>query len=193
MNTKILRYLMLSIVLVLLLTACAPNPAAIPTLVPTLSLGTPDPSQPQTEVQATEGAVPPPGTGAEGTYPGPEGAATVPAADPALAPTQDSAYPGPASVPVVDNRSRVTARLVEQAPDDANPGWVRLRAEILTSDTVDQMPTFTGDKIGQEIDLYVEAAGLPDLAVGDSFSALVTYHADESGGRFTAAEVQKEG
>lgn len=187
MNTKIYRTIYLTIVFALLLAACAPGPAAnAPTLVPTVAVDLPDASTPDASQPAVQETMPAyPVETFEGGYPGPEG-------EEAVQPPVDPGYPGPAGAPVMENRSRVTARLVERAPDHDNPGWVRLRAEILTSDTVDQMPSFTGDKIGQEIDLYVDAAGLPDLAPGDTFGALVSYQGDESGGRFTAAEVQRE-
>lgn len=190
MNTKTTHSIALIIFLTLLLAACAPGAAApTSTLVPTLAVaGTPEtPAQPA--AQEPTAAAPTQVVNAEGSYPAPGDAAE---AYPAQSATAESGYPGPASAPVMENRRRITARLVEQAPDETTPGWVRLRAEVLTSAAVEQMPSFTDNQVGQQIDLYVEGEA-PSLAAGDTFSALVSYRGDEFGGRFIAQEVQKEG
>lgn len=185
MNTKITHTITLMLLLGLLLAACAPDPTFVLTSTPAA------PAQPAaqepTAAASTQAATQ--AANAEGSYPAPGDAAE---AYPAQNATAESGYPGPASAPVMENRSRITARLVEQAPDETTPGWVRMRVEVLTSAAVEQLPSFTDDKVGQQIDLYVEGEA-PSLAAGDTFSALVSYRGDEFGGRFIAQEVQKEG
>jgi hypothetical protein len=169
----------LIIALALALAACTPAVPAAPTsvvILPALE------SQPQDPAAATPIYPPPEGAAqpAGGEYPAPSGAQPV-----------DDAYPGPAGVPAVENRSRVTAVLLEQAPDESSPGWVRLHVRIQTSEVVDGLPNFTADKVDQEVDLFAAENSLPALESGATFTALVTFLGDEQGGRFVVQEVSQ--
>lgn len=169
--------------LLLLLAAAACQPAAAtspaPTLAPTIALP-----------QATEAA---PAVEIPG-YP----AVTEPAALPQEIPaesypveTEAAGEPVIAGAPVIENRSVVTARLIQQSPDPTHPGYTLLRVEILASQDVAGMQNFTREKVNQEIDLLVETAQLPALEPGENLTGEVSYRGDEWGGNYYGQQVQK--
>jgi hypothetical protein len=98
--------------------------------------------------------------------------------------------PGLMGAPAIENRSRITARLIESGPYVEQPDYTRLRVELLSSEPVDGMQDFTAGRIGQQIDLLVSPQDLPTLAAGDTLQALVSYEGDERGGVFFASQVQ---
>jgi hypothetical protein len=125
-------------------------------------------------------------------YPAPGGGQ---ATAPTVAPDLD-AYPvdagggQPMAAPAAPNASLVTARLLDQSPAEAE-GFVQLHVLVLASETIAGMPSFTSDLLDQEIYLIVEAAALPVLAEGDSFTAEVEFRGDEFGGQYFARNPQK--
>ncbi len=98
--------------------------------------------------------------------------------------------PGLMGAPAIENRSRISARLIESGPYAQQPDYTQLRVELLSSEPVDGMQDFTAGRIGQQIDLLVSPQDLPALAAGDTLQALVSYEGDERGGVFFASQVQ---
>ena len=106
------------------------------------------------------------------------------------APGGDTGGPGLMGVPAIENRSRISARLIESAPYAEQPDYTRLRVELLSSEPVDGMQDFTAGRIGEQIDLLVSGQDLPALAAGDTLQAVVSYEGDERGGVFFASQIQ---
>jgi len=169
--------------LILIAAACQPAPGAqAPTLVPTIALPAPD--------TATVPATQPAETTA---YPagGEPQAGDVEATGDLEA--QDDAYPigpGLAGAPVIDNRSVVTARLIEQAPAADQPGFTLLLVEILSSEDIAGVQNFTREKVNQEIELLAETEQLPEIQPGENFTAEVAYRGDEHGAKFYAYQIE---
>jgi hypothetical protein len=97
-----------------------------------------------------------------------------------------------AGMPAVDNRSKVTAKLIDSAADPDSAGYTRLHVLVLASEDVEKMQNFTRKLINTEADLYVETAKLPALKAGDQFVATVAYNGDENGGKYMVVEIEKK-
>jgi hypothetical protein len=152
----------------------APDNTALPTLVPTIAVVPAATAYPSPVMDA---------------YP----AATEPGLE-ALIIEATEAYPagpGPASVPVVENRARVTARLIGQSADETRPGFSLLRVEVLGSEDIEGMQNFTREKLNQEIKLLTETDQMPDLQPGENFTAEVTLRGDEFENGFYASQIEK--
>lgn len=134
---------------------------------------------------ATMPAVSLPAAGDVTAYPAPADV-TVPGVE-----TSYPAGPGILGVPAIENLSRISARLIESAPDENRPDSVRLRVEVLSSAALEGMPEFTAGRVGEQIDLLATAQGLPNLVPGDRLQADVRYEGDERGGMFYASQIEK--
>ncbi len=169
-------YVLLVLILLLSAGGCSsatqmPTATTVPTIQlatdtaePTLAVETADPVQ-QAPV-ATEFAYPEPEPGAY-PYPAGEGG------DPAIS-----------GAPVRDNRSRVTAQVIEVGTDADNPSLTRLHVLVTGSSEIPGEANFTASLVDQEADFLVDS-GLPaNLQPGDTFEAEVTYRGDEHGGKY---------
>jgi hypothetical protein len=117
--------------------------------------------------------------------------ATQPDVEPPVDDPQ-AGYPAePLGMPAVENSSRLTARLVSSSPDEALPGFTRLRVLVLSTEMTAGMPSFTQDLVDQEVDLYAAAGDLPALTAGENIAAEVTYRGDEHGGKFFVQNIEK--
>jgi hypothetical protein len=164
------QFLLLSCLCILILSACAaPSASPTPTMVPTIALTSP------TAAPTQEAAAP------ENAYPA-QGGPTEMIADYPY-PVEDG---GPAieGMPTRENRSRVTAKLIEQAPDSANPDLVRLHVLVSAVADVEGMPNMAGDLLNQESDLFVQKDKLAALQPDQSFDAEISYRGDEQGAKF---------
>ena len=163
----------LSFPILLLLYGCS----AQPTLVPTIAINTPvvastptrQVKQPTADLNAATAY--PPALMATG-YPAP---GETP---------QDLAYPGPEGVPARPNATIITARLVEMAPVDTNPGATRLTSELLSAQPSGSEGDFASALVGQQVDLFAQGINIPTLSPGGTLNAEVTYMGDELGGEF---------
>lgn len=183
-------------VLLLALAGCqaAPSPTSLPAT--SLPASSPQASAPVV-ITTTPTEKPAPTKGspalmATSAYPYPVGAPTVtPGAEPTL-----SGYPYPAgpataaSATAAPNRSKLTAKLVSLGPDPLDGAVTILHAQILTTEEIPGMPSFTKSLVNQVTDLYAQTASLPALKPGDSFSAEAVYVSD-NGGRLTVEKVVK--
>lgn len=190
-----LTVLLLLTILILSLAACQPAPTA--TTEPTTAADPATVAYPvvteaasvPTEAAADVAGQPAGDLPAATAYPGGEVNIVPTAASEGLL---GSDYPAPNAMPAVENRSAVTARLVEQAPDDSDPANTRLTVEVLASSPIENMPDFTSQLIGQTVDLFTVAADMPELNPDDTFEAEVSYQGDENGGRFFARNIVKQ-
>ncbi len=105
------------------------------------------------------------------------------AAYPAPTPEASAGGPPPAGVPVIENRSQVTAQLIMQSPVDDDPGLLRLHVLVTATQEVEGMPSFTAGQEGQEADLFIQAEQMVAIENGASFNAEVSYRGDEYGGK----------
>jgi hypothetical protein len=185
-------YILLAVAVVVFgSVSCQPaQKPAEPTLTPVV-LATPTAAaSPTVPATATAAAYPPPQTGATPGYPvdQPGGETT-----PAYPAPGDGSGTGPAGgVPAIENRGKVTAKLIESAPDPDNANFTRLHALILTSEDVEGMQNFTSKLVNTEADLYIQTGQLPELKAGDMFEAVVSYNGDEHGGKYYVKEIQKQ-
>jgi len=151
----------------------------------------------QTPAAATAAPTQPPAS-TEDDYPVPPTLAPVesyPIGTPTEAPVMEATEPsgtgtGPAVVQVRENRSRISARLIERSTDPDNAANALLRVEILSSESIENMPNFTENLINQEVDLLTDAANLPEIQPGTNFTAEVSYHGDERGGKYFAQQIE---
>lgn len=186
-KTRLFFYTVIAISLLLLTALGGCSPAATPVAATPTTEGKPTPL-------AQPGAYPAESTSAANTgQPAAAATAAPPAALPAATlpgyPVEQGQQPPAAAAPGLDNLSKVTARLIEQSADSKNPGFTRLRAEILDSTDEPGMPNRTKDLVNKEVDLLTETAALPALNPGDNFTAKVLYRGDESGGMYFASAV----
>jgi hypothetical protein len=164
------------VAVILFLYGCAAATAQ-PTLVPTISMSTPTAAVKPTRLPETPAA----GLDAATAYP----PALLPTGYPAPGDSsQGLAYPGPEGVPARPNATNITARLIEMAPVDTNPGTTRLTSELLSTQPAGSEGDFASARIGQQVDLFAQGIVIPELTTGDTFNAEVTYMGDESGGQF---------
>ncbi len=182
MKTFLKTILILTILLAL--AACqqaATTPAATITSVP----GVTQPGL--TENPAATGdpaGYPPPTQAVTGAdYPGPNTTGAQPAG---------GDYPPPAGVPAAENRSIVKATLMERGADPQVPDHERLYVSILESAAAEGLPSQTDALIGEMIFLFVLPSDLPELEIGDTFTAEVTFRGDEFGGAFYATKIAKQ-
>jgi hypothetical protein len=151
----------------LILSGCAAGaPAATPTLVPTIRV---EPSAAPSPTAAPTAAV-------EETQPYPLDSSMAPENYPY--PLEGSA---PGGAPLVDNRSRVQATLIEQAPDPENAGITRLRVRVDAVEEIAGVSNLLAGLLHTETDLYARTEILPELKPGESFYAEVTLRGDEKG------------
>ncbi len=92
-------------------------------------------------------------------------------------------------VPAIKNFSLVTGTIVKLAPDSAYPVRVQLTLDIVSTAPVESYPSFTDDKVGQEIDILIDSGLVGNAAVGDTVQVKVSYRGDESGGKFYGSEL----
>jgi hypothetical protein len=167
------RSLLIFLIFILLLSSCAPaRPEATPTLVPTIS------------VAAATVTAAPPEQAETPAYPVDNGAAL-------LANTPDPAYPepaqdggGPPGVPALENRSRVSVKLLAQEPDPDHPDLIRLHVQVNSVAEVSGMANMAGALENQEADLYSHKADMIELKPGAVFDAEISYRGDENGARY---------
>lgn len=155
-------------IFLLALAGCRPaQPAAVPT-----ETGQPpiDQAYPALEESAPEPAQP----AEEYAYPTPE---------------DGGLFPG--KVPARPNGSRVTAEVLSAQPDEAKPGYTRLRVKLLSSKALEGMDSVTDNLVDQEMDLLMDAAQLPDLKAGDTFEAEVSFLGDEHGADYYILKLLK--
>ncbi len=154
-----------------------------------LALAGCQPAQPAAEpTEAGEPAVEQAYPGMQESYPGP----AQPAAEGAYpAPEGGGTFPG--KVPARPNGSRVTAELISAQPDEAQPGYTRLRVKLLSSAALEGMDSVTDNLVGQEMDLLIDAAQLPDLQAGDTFEAEISFLGDEHGSGYYILKLLKMG
>lgn len=93
-------------------------------------------------------------------------------------------------MPAIENRSRISARLIERSTDPDNAAYALLHVAILSSEPIEGLPNFTEKMINQEVDLLADAASLPEIQPGANFSAEVSYRGDETGGKYFAQKIE---
>jgi hypothetical protein len=152
---------------ILMLSGCAaPSPTDSPTLVPTIAIATTYPALEPKVLATAYPAVSGDEKIADYPYPVEEGG------------------PGPAGVPARDNRSRVTAKLIEQAPDSDNPDLIRLHVLVTGVADIEGMPNMAGALLNQESDLFVQKDLLVDLQPEQVFTADISFRGDEHGAKY---------
>ena len=172
------------------LLGCQPAPADnqrtfVPRVPPTAQ------AAPAQELQATT-----PNSGASAGYPAPTQAGYPAPGASDTTPTTAS-YPAPGgtgpsiAAPAVENFAKISATLIETAPDPDNASYTRLHVQILKVEDVESTPNFARDLVNKEGDLYMETSSLPSLNPGDGLEALVSYRGDESGGKFFVMQISK--
>lgn len=169
-------------ILALGLVGCQPAAATPQPAVPT------DAAYPGADLLAAPTGVMP-----DEGYPGVVAAAPTEAGGAELVATLPAGYPGDpgmTGVQVIENRSKVTARLNELAPSDLE-GMSALRVTIVSSDAIGTMQNFTDALVGQDVELFGETAALPALQPGDSFTGEVEMRGDERGQVYYVYGVQK--
>jgi hypothetical protein len=163
-----------------------------------------EPTLTQVAVNTSAPAAKPTAPAAKPGYASPVDQPTEPAAptgypvDQPTEPAASTSYPvdgagnPPAAAPAAENQSKVTAKLLDAAPDPANPGYSKMHVQVLASEDVNGMPNFTSKLVNQEADLYIQTDQIPEIYVNDQFTAMVTYRGDEKGGKYIATEMQKK-
>jgi hypothetical protein len=156
------------LVSLLLLNSCAAStPTATPTTVPTIQIPTSTEPAPTATPEPVETAYP---VGSD------------------MEQIQETAYPypaadgtGPGGMPMRDNRSQMTAKLIEQAPDPGNPDLIRLHVLVIAVEEIPGIANLTSGLVNQETDLYVQASKMITIQPGDTFIVEVSYRGDEHG------------
>lgn len=167
-----LRNSILILLTILLLSACAAQPAApTPTLVPTLAM----PTSTVVETPAFPAVIDPL---VEATPPYPV-EVDEESLDSYPYPLDDGG--APPKVPARENRSLVTAQLVSQAADETNPDLVKLRVIITNVTEIAGEANMLAGLVNQESDLFVAKEALVELNSGDLFDAEVSLRGDENG------------
>ena len=159
-------YFLLLLLALLVLSGCAArSPAATPTTVPTIAIPPTATRAPTATPKAVETAYPyPVEEELPPSYPYPAGEGNT-----------------PGGVPVRENRSRVTAKLIGQAPDPDNAGLTRLHVRVTVVEEIAGMLNQVAGLVNTETDFYVHNEIMIDLKPGDTFSAEVSYRGDEHG------------
>jgi hypothetical protein len=165
--------LLLALVVLALSGCAASTPAATPTTVPTIAVPT------ATTVPSATAAPTSTPEPTEIAYPYPvEEEMSV---NPYPYPVGEGATPG--GSPVRENRSRVTAQLIEQAPDPDNAGFVRLHVLVTAVEEIEGMANLAAGLVNTETDLYASGLNIPVLKAGEVFSAEVSFRGDENGAK----------
>ncbi len=122
----------------------------------------------------------------------------VPPSPTPLPPTPTTALPpippptGPSPnnrVPAIKNFSLVSGSVTSVTPDDSNSAVVHVKVNVISTSHVESFPSFTDDKVGQEIEILLDSSLASTVAAGDSVQVKVTYRGDESGGSFYGSEL----
>ncbi|HVP21917.1 MAG TPA: hypothetical protein VMS73_08655 [Anaerolineaceae bacterium] len=92
-------------------------------------------------------------------------------------------------MPARENYSLVSGKVLAVSPDPQKPAMLRAQISVTASDYVQNYPSRTDDKVGQEINVLVPQDLARDLKVGDSIQLQVSYRGDESGGAFFGSQL----
>ncbi len=108
----------------------------------------------------------------------------------ALPPIPPPTGPSPNNrVPAIKNFSLVSGSVTSVTPDDSNSAVVHVKVNVISTSHVESFPSFTDDKVGQEIEILLDSSLASTVAAGDSVQVKVTYRGDESGGSFYGSEL----
>jgi hypothetical protein len=92
-------------------------------------------------------------------------------------------------VPAIKNVSQVTGLVVKVAPDSSDPTLLLLTIKVTSTSHVEPYPSFTDDKVGQEIEILIDSSLAELITPTKSVNMQVTYRGDEHGGFFYGSDI----
>ncbi len=91
--------------------------------------------------------------------------------------------------PAIKNYSLVTGSVLQVSPVAEDSTLDRLVMEITSTAHVENYPSFTDDKVGQEMEILLDSTLAETAAAGNNVQIKVTYRGDERGGGFYGTEL----
>ncbi len=91
--------------------------------------------------------------------------------------------------PAIKNYSLVSGSVLQVSPVAGNSTLVRMMMKIISTAHVENYPSFTDDKVGQEMEVLLDSTLAEKAAAGNNVQIKVTYRGDERGGGFYGTEL----